>query len=75
MPTFPREKVESPDKTDFYFVEVTDPDKAVDMVRRMVCEHIPQKFGFDRVDDIQVLSPMQGASWPVGTLTRCFRRP
>jgi exodeoxyribonuclease V alpha subunit len=31
----------------------------VDMIRRMVCEHIPQKFGFDRVDDIQVLSPMQ----------------
>jgi exodeoxyribonuclease V alpha subunit len=59
MPSFPREKVASPDKTDFYFVEVADPDKAVDMVRRMVCEHIPRKFGFDRVDDIQVLSPMQ----------------
>ncbi len=59
MPTFPREKVESPDRTDFYFVEVADPDKAVDMLRRMVCQHIPQKFGFDRVDDIQVLSPMQ----------------
>jgi len=29
------------------------------MVRRMVCEHIPATFGFDRVDDIQVLSPMQ----------------
>jgi len=59
MPNFPREKVQSPDRTDFYFVEVADPDKAVDMLRRMVCEHIPQKFGFDRVDDIQVLSPMQ----------------
>jgi exodeoxyribonuclease V alpha subunit len=58
MPSFPREKV-APGSTDFYFVEVADPDKAVDMVRRMVCEHIPQKFGFDRVDDIQVLSPMQ----------------
>lgn len=59
MPVFPREKVESPDWTDFYFVPVEDPEKAVDMVRRMVCEHLPQKFGFDRVDDIQVLSPMQ----------------
>lgn len=59
MPAFPREKVVSPDKTDFYFIPVEDPDKAVDMIRRMVCEHIPQKFGFDRVDDIQVLSPMQ----------------
>jgi len=59
MPIFPREKVESPDRTDFYFVPVEDPEKAVDMVCRMVCEHLPQKFGFDRVDDIQVLSPMQ----------------
>jgi len=59
MPTFPREKVESPGRTDFYFVEVAAPDKALDMVRRMVCEHIPEKFGFNRVDEIQVLSPMQ----------------
>jgi len=59
MPIFPRDKVESPDWTDFYFVPVEDPEKAVEMVRRMVCEHLPQKFGFDRVDDIQVLSPMQ----------------
>jgi exodeoxyribonuclease V alpha subunit len=59
MPSFPLEKVESPGSTDFYFVEVADPDQAVDMLRRLMCEHIPQKFGFDRVDDIQVLSPMQ----------------
>jgi exodeoxyribonuclease V alpha subunit len=59
MPTFPREKIESPGSTDFYFVEVADPDKAVDMIRRMVCERIPARFGFDRVADIQVLSPMQ----------------
>jgi exodeoxyribonuclease V alpha subunit len=59
MPTFPREKVESPGSTDFYFVEVADPDKAVDVVRRMMCERIPAKFGFDRMDDVQVLSPMQ----------------
>ena len=58
MPVFPREKVASPDSTDFYFIEAADPDRAVAMVRGMVCEHIPQKFGFDRVDDIQVLSPM-----------------
>jgi exodeoxyribonuclease V alpha subunit len=59
MPSFPLEKVESPGSTDFYFVEIADPDQAVDLLRRLVCEHIPQKFGFDRVDDIQVLAPMQ----------------
>jgi len=59
MPTFPLEKVASPDKTDFYMVQVDDPDHAVETLRNLVCEHIPSKFGFDRIDDIQVLSPMQ----------------
>jgi len=59
MPTFPLEKVASPDKTDFYLVQAEDPDRAVETLRSLVCEHIPGKFGFDRIDDIQVLSPMQ----------------
>ncbi len=59
MPTFPLEKVASPAETDFYMVQADDPDRAVEVLRALVCEHIPAKFGFDRVDDIQVLSPMQ----------------
>ena len=59
MPTFPLEKVASPDKTDFYLVQAEDPDRTVETVCILVCEHIPSKFGFDRIDDIQVLSPMQ----------------
>ena len=59
MPTFPLEKVASPDKTDFYMVQVEDPDQAVETLCNLVCDHIPYKFGFDRIDDIQVLSPMQ----------------
>jgi len=59
MPTCPLEKVASPAETDFYMVQADDPDRAVEVLRALVCEHIPAKFGFDRMDDIQVLSPMQ----------------
>ena len=59
IPYFPQGKVESPDETDFYFIEADDPEKAVSLVMRLTCESIPQRFGFDRVNDIQVLTPMQ----------------
>jgi exodeoxyribonuclease V alpha subunit len=59
MPLFPMEKVASPSDTDFYLVQVDDPERAVETLRALVCEHIPTKFGFDRMNDVQVLSPMQ----------------
>ena len=46
-------------KTDFYFIEAQDPEKAVDLIRRLVSEAIPARFGFDKFNDIQVLTPMQ----------------
>ncbi len=44
--------------SDFYFIRQEDPDKAADMIVDLVKNHIPRKFGFDPVDDIQVLTPM-----------------
>jgi hypothetical protein len=50
-------------RTGFYLVEVAAPDKAVDMVRRMVCEHIPQKFGHGRERRSSLgTSPVRGRS-------------
>lgn len=43
---------------DFYWIEQEDQEKAADLICRMVAERIPQRFGFEPVDDIQVLSPM-----------------
>lgn len=43
---------------DFYFYEISDPE---DVLRRIVqlCKYeIPSSFGYDPVDDIQVLTPM-----------------
>lgn len=43
---------------DFYFIEQDDPEQALRIILELVCERIPKRFRFDRVEDIQVLSPM-----------------
>jgi len=58
-PVFPKNKVENPNESDFYFIEQEDPDKAVDLIKKLVTEHIPNKFGFNPLDEIQILTPMQ----------------
>jgi len=59
IPVFPKGKVQSPGQTDFYFVHAEEPEKAVSLVINLTCKAIPDRFGFDRFDDIQVLSPMK----------------
>ncbi|HEX6034155.1 MAG TPA: ATP-dependent RecD-like DNA helicase, partial [Anaerolineales bacterium] len=43
---------------DFFLFPADDADGAADWVLSVVTERIPQKFGFDSVRDIQVLSPI-----------------
>ncbi|MBN1662434.1 MAG: ATP-dependent RecD-like DNA helicase [Deltaproteobacteria bacterium] len=43
---------------DFYFVEQEDPQKTLEMIIHLVKNRIPERFGLDAVDDIQVLTPM-----------------
>src|SRR5690242_5199984 len=44
--------------SDFYFIDAADPDEGVRKVLAIIGERIPQRFGLDRVRDIQVLCPM-----------------
>jgi exodeoxyribonuclease V alpha subunit len=44
--------------SDFYFVEVQDPEEGARKVLQLVRERIPQRFGFDPIRDVQVLCPM-----------------
>ena len=44
--------------SDFFWIRQDDPNKALEMVRKLVTERIPEKFGFDPAGDIQVLTPM-----------------
>ena len=59
LPHYPHGKVESPDASDFYFIQADDSDKVASLLVRLVREAIPGRFGFDPFDDIQVLTPMQ----------------
>jgi exodeoxyribonuclease V alpha subunit len=43
---------------DFYFIETAEPAQARDVVVRLVRERIPQRFAFNPLSDIQVLTPM-----------------
>ena len=45
-------------QTDFYFVAADEPEAAVEKLLQVVTERIPKRFGFDPVQDIQVLTPM-----------------
>ena len=44
--------------SDFYFVLAEDPETAAARIVELVKTRIPQRFGFDAMEDIQVLCPM-----------------
>ena len=48
--------------TDFYWIEQDDPDRAVELIEKMVAERIPARFGLDPVNDVQILTPMNRGS-------------
>lgn len=50
--------VDNQEKTDFYFLQEEDPEKVLEIILKLVTERIPRKFGFNPLQDIQVLSPM-----------------
>ena len=45
-------------ESDFYFVQVEDPETAVARIIELVKTRIPKRFGLDPIRDIQVLVPM-----------------
>lgn len=46
------------DKDDFFFIEEERPEQAAEIITELVSDRLPRFYGFDRVRDIQVLSPM-----------------
>jgi exodeoxyribonuclease V alpha subunit len=45
---------------DLYFVATEDETRVVGAIKRLLMERIPQRFGLDPVEDVQVISPMHG---------------
>jgi exodeoxyribonuclease V alpha subunit len=46
------------DRGDFFLVPADDPERARELIGRLVAERIPARFGLDPVGDVQVLAPM-----------------
>ncbi len=44
--------------SDFFFIERTSAEDILDTIKTLVNTRIPQRFGFDPFDDLQVLTPM-----------------
>ena len=56
------------EETDFYFIEKEDPEEALQIILELVKERVLKKFGFDPLDDIQVLTPMHRGTVGAGNL-------
>jgi exodeoxyribonuclease V alpha subunit len=54
--------------SDFYFIRQDEPDRCAAMIVDLVKNHIPRRFGMDRFNDIQVLTPMHKGSAGAGNL-------
>jgi exodeoxyribonuclease V alpha subunit len=59
LPHWPQTKKEHMLDSDFYFISCSDPEKGTEMIKHLIRKRIPERFGFDPVNDIQVLTPMQ----------------
>jgi exodeoxyribonuclease V alpha subunit len=62
-------KSNGPD-TDFYFIEQEDPQKVLNIILELTKTRIPGRFGFDPIDDIQVLTPMHKGIVGAGNLNK-----
>ena len=43
---------------DFYWIEQDDLEKAVETIKKMASDRIPNRFGFNPLTDVQILAPM-----------------
>ena len=55
-------------KDDFYFIEQEEPEEVLRIIVELVKDRVPRRFGFNPVDDIQVLTPMHRGTVGAGNL-------
>lgn len=60
--------------TDFYFIEKTEPEDALETIIRLVCVRINRAFGFDPVKDVQILTPMNRGTIGASNLNVEFQK-
>ncbi len=62
------------DREGFYFIERDEPQAVLDTVLELCTARIPQRFGMDPVDDIQVMAPMYRGACGVTNLNDELRK-
>ncbi|MBI5667768.1 MAG: ATP-dependent RecD-like DNA helicase [Chloroflexi bacterium] len=60
--------------SDFFFFREEDPQKAAELVVDIVLNRIPDKFGYDPMDDVQVIAPMYRGPVGVHALNEALQR-
>jgi len=58
---------------DFFLFPAEDAETARDWITELVSERIPQKFGFDSLNDIQIISPIYRGEAGVDALNRVLQ--
>ncbi len=59
---------------DFFFIEKTGPEEALETILRLVCIRIQNAFGFDPLDDVQILTPMNRGTVGTSNLNTEFQK-
>ncbi len=59
--------------TDFYFIGRDDPEAARATIVELVAERIPQRFGFDAIEQVQVLAPMHRGELGTAALNKALQ--
>ncbi len=67
MPLFPK------DARDFFLFQETEPEQAARRVVELVQHRVPNRFGLDAIEDVQVLSPMHRGAAGVAELNRMLQ--
>ncbi len=60
--------------SDFYFVEREAPEAVQAALVELICKRIPAKFGFDPLNDVQLLTPMRRGSLGVVALNELLQK-
>ena len=60
--------------SDFYFIEEPEAAKAADIIRRLVTRRLPQRFGLDPLNEVQVLAPMHKGAMGCLALNQSLRQ-
>ncbi len=56
------------------FIEKEDPEGVLEIILELTKERIPKRFGFDPVDDIQVITPMHRGTVGTGNLNEALQK-